>query len=164
MVLQIEDARKARSGELLFIPGAIGVLLFEQMPHSLRYGGIIGIRRSQQANQAPGSLRWRARSLPLQFGVVVGSDRFAKATILILHGAKPGHSALAIVAGAEGNGFQRAQHAACAIDIIDAPASIPRAIRRLFSRQISHTPLHHRVRGRPAVPSKTFEHPRRDIG
>src|SRR5438270_133930 len=76
-----------------------------------------------------GSLRWRARSLPLQFGVVVGSDRFAKATILILHGAKPGDSALAIVAGAEGNGFQRAQHAACAIDIIDAPASIPRAIR-----------------------------------
>src|SRR5690349_5634261 len=67
VILQVKDARKTGSRKLLFIPGPIGILLFEQMPHSLADSRIIAIRSGQEANQAPGGLRWRAGSLALQF-------------------------------------------------------------------------------------------------
>src|SRR5579864_1175492 len=65
VILQIKDTGKTGSGKLLFVPGAIGILLLEQVPHGLRDRRIILVGPRQKPNQAPGSLRRSADALTL---------------------------------------------------------------------------------------------------
>src|SRR5215813_10980916 len=60
VVLQIENAREARAGEIRFAPGAIAVLLRHQGRNRLLNRGIVRLRSCQQSDQSPSGLRGRA--------------------------------------------------------------------------------------------------------
>src|SRR5207245_4710705 len=121
VILQIKDAGKACSRKLLFIPRAIGILLFEQMPHGLFHGRIIPIGCGQETNQAPSGLRRCAGALAFQFRIVVRSDGFPKTAVVILHRAKTGHGTLAIITGAECNRCETPQNGGAAMGAVSAP-------------------------------------------
>src|SRR5579862_4782573 len=101
MIFQIKHAGESSARKLLLIPGAVRILLIDQVRHGSLYGRIVALGGGKKADQTPGSLRWRAAALPFQFRIVVRSNRFAKTTILVLDSAQPRDRSLAVVAGAE---------------------------------------------------------------
>src|SRR5579859_2986543 len=105
VIFQIKDARETGARKLLFVPGTIGILLLEQVPHGVGHCRIVFVGRGQKANQAPCGLRRSAGALPLYLWIVVRRDRFAEAAVVVLDCTQPRHGTLAIIASVEGNRF-----------------------------------------------------------
>src|SRR6185503_16131353 len=95
--------------------------------------GPIRVVERAQAHHRPGGLRRGARSLALEYRVVVGVTAFAPAAVFVLNAFQPD-------AGIEQPRFVHVpverphpwQHLPGAVDVVDAPAPIPRAILLLM--------------------------------
>src|SRR5689334_8304031 len=131
VIFQVEDTRKPRAGKFLFGPRAVGLLPLQQVQDGARHRQIAGVAGRQQSNQSPGRLRGRAYALAFERSVVVGSDGFPKAAISVLNFSQPFHGSLAVAASGERNRFERAQHAAGPVNVVDTPASEPRPLAGL---------------------------------
>ena len=94
--------------------------------------GAVRVVEGAQAHDGPGGLRGGAGAVALENRVVVGVAAFAPAAVLVLDAFQP-------VAGLEdpglahvhAQGAQAAQDLPGAVNIIDAPAAVPRAVRFL---------------------------------
>src|ERR1700675_2315335 len=65
VILQIKNARETRAGKLIFVPSAVGVLMLNEPCHRSFHGRIARADHGEKADQSPGRLRRRARSLSL---------------------------------------------------------------------------------------------------
>src|SRR5208337_1924300 len=112
---------------------AIVVLNVQQVgnPASQRLRAEIPARH--QPNYRPGGLRSGAYAHALLVHILVGADGFAPSAVGILHHAQPLdcllHHGIVTV---EANGFQSAQHAHGAVNVVDAPASEPGTVGLLL--------------------------------
>src|SRR5437879_11174911 len=85
------------------------MLLVNEIGNGFADGRIADVGPRKQTDQPPGRLRSRAGALALGGWRFVTSQRLAKAAVSLLHGAKPDHRALAVIAGGQRNRFQGAQ-------------------------------------------------------
>ena len=106
VVFQIKNARETGPREIRLAPGAIFMLLVDEIGNGFADSGIAGVRSRKQTDQSPGSLRCRAGALALGRRRFITSKGFTKAAVGLLHGAQPDHGALAIVARRQRNSFQ----------------------------------------------------------
>ena len=65
MIFQVEDAGKTGAGEIGFGPGAVGLLLVDEVGDGFGDGGIVDAGAGEKSDQAPGGLRSGARALAL---------------------------------------------------------------------------------------------------
>src|SRR5687768_16134702 len=82
-----------------------------------------------EAHDGPCSLRGCARALPFEHGIVVRVATFAPASVLVLHAFEPragGEQPLLVHVDLERP--EAAQDLPRAINVVDAPAAIPRAV------------------------------------
>ncbi len=95
---------------------------------------------------------------------MIAAQGFAEAAVRFLHGAQPTHGALAIFFRGERNRFEGAQHAACSVDVIDAPTAEPGTIFALILQKEFQAALHRRMVRGPAVAAQALEDTRRYVG
>src|ERR1035441_795559 len=129
VVLEVEDFRKARAGGLVLSPGAVRVLRVNQILDAAPDARAMRIVERAEAHDGPGGLRCSAGSLAFEDWVVVWIAARAPTAILVLDAFQPipgfGQPRLAHV---QIEGAQAPQNLPGAIDVIHAPAAIPRAI------------------------------------
>src|SRR6266403_3934714 len=116
MILQIEDAGKTGAGKIRLAPGAVFPLLLDEIGNGLGDGGVVDAGAGEKADETPRGLRSSARALAFGERLVITAQGFAEAAVGFLHGAKPGDSALAVIARCERNGFERTQDAAATVN------------------------------------------------
>src|SRR5882672_792306 len=164
VILQIEDAGKTGASEIRLAPGAVFPLLVDEIGNGFRDSGVVDVSAGEKADETPSGLRSGARALAFCKRLVIAAQRLAEAAVGLLHGAKPGDGALAIIAGCERNGFERAENAAAAVDVIHAPAAEPRAVFGLIFEQKFDGALDGGMLGGPAETAEAFDNAGGDVG
>ncbi len=129
IVLEIEDAWEAGSSGEVFGPGAVIVLAAQEELHAANYGAATCIPAGAKPHNCPGSLAGSTWSSPFESGKVVRLASFAPAAIIILTTFQPVAAAadpfLVHVFTDRG---EPSQDLPGSVDVIDTPASVPRAI------------------------------------
>src|SRR6266480_7427235 len=137
IVFQIEHARKSGASNLIFIPRTIGFLRTEQETQTALNTWPIEIATCTDAHDCPRCLRCRALANGFDRWVFVGGAGFTPATIIVLTALEPIASAqYPVMCHILANRTQAAQYLPGAINIIDAPATIPGTVMVLGVNQV----------------------------
>ena len=137
VVLQIEHAWETGACDLLFIPRSIGFLRIQQVTQTSLNARPIEIAARADAHDCPCRLRRRAFANALGRWIFVGAASLTPTAVVILTAFKPIAAAQYPILGhVLANRAQAAQNLPGAVDVIDAPASIPRAVLVLSVDQI----------------------------
>src|SRR4051812_24304050 len=88
-VLQVEDPREARAGVVVFFPGAVGGLVFDQPVDAAFYGRVVRAGDGHHAHDAPGGLARGAVAGALQTRVLVAVAGLAPTAVGLLAVAQP---------------------------------------------------------------------------
>src|SRR5580698_4278319 len=142
VVREIKDSREAGSSVncltayafvRALVPVPVRLLVFEQPADALSDAVAAVVAGGEQPENGPCRLRWRADANTARRWVVVAAAAFAPTAVGVLHHANPlgGLLDLRLVVP-DADGFESAQNEKCAVDIVDAPASKPTAVRLLF--------------------------------
>ena len=113
----------------------------------------------QQAQQGPGRLRGRRRSLAAKVGELVAVGRLAPAAAWLLVGQQPvgpGHDGR--IVGRHAHGDQPGERLPGAVDIVDAPAAEPTAVGVLAAADVGHGPIHRRIAQAASQLAQGLEH------
>src|SRR5216110_2289791 len=137
VVLQIEHAWETGACDLLFIPRSIGFLRIQQVTQTSLNARPIEIAARADAHDCPCRLRRRAFANALGRWVFVGAASLTPTAVVILTTFKPIAAAQnPVLRHVLTNRAQTAQNLPGAVDVIDAPAPIPRSILVLSVDQI----------------------------
>src|ERR1022692_2601484 len=129
VVLQIKYFRKTCSGNLRFVPRAIGFLGTEQETQSALDTRSIEIAARANSHQGPRSLRRRSFASALQRGIIVRRTCFAPTAVVVLATLQPIAPAQnPVLRHVLADGAQASQHLPRAINVVNAPAPIPRPV------------------------------------
>src|SRR5437867_9067117 len=129
MVLQIEHAREPGAVPERVLPRAVGVLGSEQILNAARHGGSGCAPGREEAEQRPGGLARRRLAGAGERVVVVALAGLAPAAVLVLMALEPPDRALhVLVTRILADGREPAQHGPRAVDVVHAPASVPRPV------------------------------------
>src|SRR5438874_2600921 len=129
VVLEVEDAREAGAVPERVLPRAIGVLGSQEILDAARHGGAGRAPRREEAEERPGGLARRRFAGAGERVVVVALAGLAPAAVLVLVALEPAHRALhVLVPRVLADGGQAAQHRPGAVDVVHAPAAVPRAV------------------------------------
>src|SRR5208282_1701430 len=109
------------------------ILLVDEIRDGFLNCRIVRLSASEQSYQAPSCLRGGRISLPFRGRIGVAPQGLAEAAVRFLDGTQPIDRALAKFFCGERNGFESAQRAAGAINVIYAPASKPGTVFALIS-------------------------------
>src|SRR5882762_8788118 len=163
MILQIKNSRETGAGEIWLAPGAVFPLFVDEIGNGSSDRGVVDVGAGEKADEAPRGLRSGAR--PLAFGerLVIAAQRLSEAAVGLLHGAKPGDGALAVIARCERNGFERAENSAAAVNVVHAPAAEPGAVAGLILEQESYRALDGGMLGGPAETAEAFDNAGGDV-
>src|SRR5207247_3658582 len=126
VVAQIEDAWKPRAGVRTFRPGALRVLLPEQVVHAAQDAERVHLAGAEERDHRPRSLGRCALAHPVRVGLRVRETGFAPPAVRILLRDEPRHRqpdvlGLHVLA----DRFQPREHGPRPVDIIDAPPTVP---------------------------------------
>ena len=147
VVLQIEHTGKAGSRDLLLIPRSVGFLRTEQVAQTSLNTPSIEIATRADAHDRPCRLRRRAFANAFGRWIFVGATSLTPTAVVVLTALKPIASPqYPVLRHVLANRTQASQDLPGAVDIIDTPAPIPRAIFVLRVDQILH-----RVANRPLL-------------
>ena len=103
------------------------------------------VAAGQQAQNGPGGLRG-VLAAAVNVSVVVAGAAFAPAAVGVLDGAEPFAGAQdAASRSLYAGGAQAAQREEGAVDVVDAPAAVPAAVRLLGPQQVLDAALDGRV-------------------
>src|SRR5882672_3635839 len=164
VILQIEDAGKTGASEIRLAPGAVFTLLVDEIGNGFRDSGVVNACAREKANETPSGLRSGARALAFRERLVIAAQGFAEAAVGLLHSAKPGNGALAVIARCERNGSERTQDAAAAVNIVHAPTAEPGAVAGLILEQEFDGALYGGMLGGPAETAEAFDDACGDVG
>ena len=140
VVVQVEVAREAGSGELRLVPGAVRALGFRQ-PADPALGGLaVALAGGEQREQRPRGLRRGGRALAGPGRrVVVGAQVLAPAAVGVLVRPQPGdRTADRRLARLDPGGDQGGHDRARAVDVVRAPAAEPGPVGLLVLQQPDH--------------------------
>src|SRR6185503_18332434 len=98
---------------------------------------VIGIVEGAKTHHGPSGLACGARAFTLEDGVVVSVASFAPAAVLVLHAFQPVPGLLQPgLIHVDAQGAQATQDLPRAVDVIDAPTAIPRAVLLLVVAEV----------------------------
>src|SRR5207249_6500289 len=121
--------------------------------------------KGAQTHNGPGGLRSRARALAFKDGIVVGIAALTPAAILALDALKPvPRPEQPRLSHVEVERAQAAQHLPRPIDVIDAPASIPRSVLFLALTDEAQGFLHLGMLEAVALVAEQFQDSRGNVG
>ena len=132
MVPEVEHAGETRASEFLLRPGTIVVLGVEEQLNPSSNFGTVRFPGRHEPHEGPGGLGFRCRSLSHGRRVGVGFAALTPATVGILNGLQPACGLLHhwIVFG-DSDGRETLKALPCAVEVINPPATVPRAARLL---------------------------------
>src|SRR5580692_10588351 len=137
VVVQVEVAREAGSGEVRLVPGPVRALRLRQ-PADAALGRLaLLLARREQRQQRPRGLRGggRAPTGPV-LGVVVGAHVLAPAAVLVLVLLEPGDGPADLrLARLDARRDQRGNDRAGAVEVVGAPAAEPGPVFLLVLEQ-----------------------------
>src|SRR5262245_53014126 len=84
MVPEVKHARETGAGKQLFIPRALFVLSFHQIPNAANNFCRVCFPGANQTHESPCRLRHSAFAAPLELWVVVAAQRFAPTAVSVL--------------------------------------------------------------------------------
>src|ERR1051325_792694 len=133
VIVQVEDTREAGSCPHGLLPGP-GALTVDEVADAAPHGGATGLSGGDEAHDGPRGLAGGGHADPLFAGVIVAGDALAPAAVAVLPFRQPARGATDI-RGAHvlADAAQAAQHLPGAVDVVDAPAAIPAALRVLIA-------------------------------
>jgi hypothetical protein len=165
VVFEVEDFGEAGAGGFEFGPGAVGVLGAEEVMETVEEAGTGRIVEGAEAHDGPSGLGRRAGAAAFEDWIVVGIAAFAPAAVVVLDAFEP-------VASAEEPGLmhveveraETAENLPGAVDVIDAPATVPGAVTFLLGADIIDGFLELGIMERPVFVAEQFEDAGGDIG
>src|SRR3990172_9530 len=129
VVLQVEDAREPRPVPERVGPAAVGLLRAEQVLDAALDHGPARPPRGEEREQRPRRLAGRRGADAGERGAVVALARLAPAAVRVLAALQPADRALhVLVAGILADRGQAAQHRPRPVDVVHAPAPVPRPV------------------------------------
>src|SRR5207247_1777311 len=129
VVLQVEHAREARTVPERVVPAAVGLLRAHQIFDAALDDGAAGDAGGEEPQQRPRRLARQRGADAGQLRLRVALTGLAPAPIGILAPAEPAHRALhVLVTRIDTHGAEPAQHRPRAVDVVHAPAAVPRAV------------------------------------
>src|SRR5438445_3919322 len=128
VILEVEDTREARAVPQRVFPRAIRGLRLDQIADALLDRLSLRPPRREETQERPRCLAGDGLAPARQGFVLVGGERLAPASVVVLPLLDPGNGALDVVGRAVlADGAEPAQHRPRAVDVVDAPASVPGA-------------------------------------
>src|SRR6185436_15474097 len=137
VVLEIEDARKAGAVPQGIGPRPLLALRVEKVLDAALHRGPLGAPGGEEPQQRPRGLARDGLAAARPRRVLVGSQRLAPAAVGVLPRFQPGHRAAHVLLRAVlADGADAAEHRPGAVDVVGAPAPVPRPVRVLVASQI----------------------------
>src|SRR3989475_4138214 len=133
VVFQIEDAREARAVPERVLPRAVGLLSPQEVVDAAGDGRSARAAGGEESEQGPGGLAWRRLAGAGERVVVVALAGLSPAAVLVLVALQPTDRAVDVfVTGVLADGGETAQHRPRAVDVVHAPAPVPRTVVALL--------------------------------
>src|SRR5690349_16203150 len=151
VVAQIEHLRESGRGPVVVLPGAVVLLFREEVADAAADRLRVAVAGGEQRDERPRGLRRRRRALSLGGRVVVGVRQLAPAAVGVLVRADPLRRLLeALLAQVLSGVEQAAQREERAIQVVAAPAAVPRSVAELRLVEERGGAAHGGVSGRNA--------------
>src|SRR5438477_12367664 len=164
VVFLVKHAGETGTGDLRFVPRPVCLLGRKKITQAALHAQPVKIATRANAHDCPGRLRSSAFAFSFGRRIFVSGTRFAPATVVVLTTFEPIASAQnPVLCHVLSNGAQPAQDLPGAINIIYAPASIPRAIVFLGGDQIPNRALYDRIVSVEVDVTEKLKCPRRQI-
>src|SRR5262245_7624089 len=129
VVLEIEDPRESGSVPVGVLPRDVVPLRPQQIVDATPDGGAAGAPGGEEAEQCPRGLARRRVAHAGELVIVVALAGLAPAAVLVLVTLEPPHRALDVfVPRVLADGGKAAQHRPGAVDVVHAPAPVPRPV------------------------------------
>src|SRR5205823_11807123 len=130
VILEVEDAWKARPCEMLFVPGAVDLLPLQQIPDCTSHRRVRDVPNRQESKQAPCRLRRSALTPTLETRIIIRRAGLAPASVGVLDGLQPRRGATAALLSTQPKRCNGSKHTARPINVVDAPAAVPSSLGR----------------------------------
>src|SRR5436309_4535591 len=142
MVLQVEDPRKARSVPERVFPRPVLALRPQQIIDAALDGRATRATRGKETKERPRGLTRNRLAHAGELVVVVALAGLAPAAVAVLMALEPAHRALdVLVPGVHADRREPAQHRPRAVDVVHAPAAVPRPVVSLrVAQEIDRAP------------------------
>src|SRR5262245_42770278 len=136
MVLQVEDTRKARAVPERVFPRAVVALRSQQVIDAAFDGRTARAAGGEQAEERPRRLARNRFAHAGELVVLVALAGLAPAAVAVLVALEPADRALhVLVTGIHADGGEPSEHRPGAVDVIHAPAAVPRSVVSLGMAQ-----------------------------
>src|SRR5262249_12628869 len=133
MIVDIKMAGETGAGEFSLRPTSVDILFVDQIINAHSHIVTVVIARGHQPDQGPGGLRRRAWAFTAGFRSLIRPAGLAPSAVAVLHAAQPRGGLFDLIAF-HVESYERRDRAQSdqrqirAVDVIDSPASPPRAV------------------------------------
>src|SRR5688572_16708870 len=159
-------AGEAGAGVVRLVPSAVVALrIDEEAEPAPNRALVLAIVRRDERDQGPGRLRRRAGAVPAQAVIHVRRTSLAPAAVRVLVGDEPlARRAYVRLSHVLADRRERREHGGSAVNVIDAPATEPRAVRFLLRADEFEPARYGGMIAREPEQPQRLEHVRRHIG